>query len=205
MPCLGEVHAIMRDGHFVLKSGRHTSVYVNKDAIYPHTRLVDLVTEQMAKLSPRDVDVVVGPAVGGVILSTWIAHHLSRDVRVGHQVLSAYADKVEYGFALKRGYDRLVLGKEVLVVEDIVTTGDSLMKTIAAVRFRGGNVVGAVAMCNRGMITAEKLGVPMFSSLLDLPLVTFAEDDCHLCAHGVPVNVSVGHGAEYICRKAQQP
>ena len=58
MPCLGEVHAIMRDGHFVLKSGRHTSVYVNKDAIYPHTRLVDLVTEQMAKLSPRDVDVV---------------------------------------------------------------------------------------------------------------------------------------------------
>ena len=202
---LERVGAVMLDGHFVYTSGRHGTAYINKDAVYPHHRLVRTITELMASRSPWDVDVVAGPVVGGVILSTWVAQYLSHSGRVSRDVLSVYADKDESGgFVFKRGYDRLLIGRKTLIVEDVVNTGGSLKKTVRAARLCGADVIGAIALCNRGGITAEFLGVPVFSSLLDLPLVTFAEDDCHLCEHGVPINVSVGKGAEFLRRKVVQ-
>lgn len=109
-------------------------------------------------------------------------------------------------FVLKRGYDKLVAGKKVLAVEDVLTTGGSLKASVAAIRAAGGDPFMAVALCNRGGVTAEAIGVPSLESLLDIRLEMHDEDACPLCAAGVSINTSVGHGKAYLARKgALQP
>jgi orotate phosphoribosyltransferase len=105
---------------------------------------------------------------------------------------------------LKRGYGKVVKGKRVLVLDDILTTGTSARRTVAAVRDDGGFVVGVGCICNRsgGAVTADTLDVPQLQALLDLDLVTYAEDDCPLCRGNVPVNVEVGHGKEFLVRQS---
>ena len=120
---LKNVGAVLTDDHFVYTSGKHGSVYINKDALYPHTTetsQVGLIFAQ--KFKDRDIDVVAAPALGGIILSQWAAYHLSR--LKGKEVLGVYTEKTpEKNQVFTRGYDRLVKGKNVLVIEDLTTTG----------------------------------------------------------------------------------
>ncbi len=190
--------AILRDTHVVYTSGRHGNAYVNKDAIYPHTEAVSLLCASMAaRFAGDEVDVVAGPTLGGVILAQWVAHHLSLR---GREVLSVYAEKgTAGGFELRRGYDALVAGKRVLVVEDVLTTGGSLKEVITAIRAGGGTVIGASALCNRGGVTAAQVGnPPVLHSLVDVNLESWDAATCPLCAAGVPINASVGKGAEFL-------
>ena len=70
-----DAKAIIRDSHFVYSSGRHSSVYVNKDALYLHTEVIALLCQRMAQLYDADqIDVVVGPVLGGIVLSQWVTH-----------------------------------------------------------------------------------------------------------------------------------
>ena len=143
---------------------------------------------------PLGAEVVCGPAMGGIILAQWTGHHLG--------LPAVYAEKApEGGMALRRGYDALVRGRRVLVVEDVVNTGGSLADTIHAVRAAGGTVAGAVALCNRGGVTAADLDVPALHSLLELSLDSWAADECPLCRRGAPVNTSVGKGREFLARR----
>lgn len=187
---------------FVYTSGRHGNAYVNKDAIYPHTEKVTALCWYLAQAFDTDqVDVVVGPAMGGIILSQWTAHHLRSRTSIG--VLAAYADKAPTGFVLNRGYGALVQGKRVLVVEDVLTTGESVRGAVFAVRAVGGDVVGVGALCNRGGVMARHVGeVPKLVSLLNITLDSWGELACPLCAKGVPVNTDVGKGHDFLARKA---
>ena len=192
---LAESGAVIRDSHIVYTSGRHGSVYVNKDAVYPLTSRVCELCELMADAArPLGAELVCGPAMGGIILAQWTGHHL--------RVPAVYAEKApEGGMALRRGYDALVRGRRVLVVEDVVNTGGSLADTIRAVRAAGGTVAGAVALCNRGGVTAADLDVPSLHALLELSLDSWAADECPLCRRGVPVNTAVGKGREFLARR----
>ena len=191
-------------GHFVFASGRHGSAYVNKDAVYPHTRDISRLCYEIAKFFAYDhVQVVIAPAVGGVILSQWVAYHLTGLMK--EDVLGVYADKTgiqtdgEVGFIIKRGYDKLVADERVLVVEDILTTGRSVKKVVEAVRQSGGRVVGVGVLCNRGGITSEDLGdVPKLFALADIKLESWAPRDCPLCVQGIPMNTDVGKGREFL-------
>lgn len=200
---LASVSAVVTDSHFVYKSGKHGSAYVNKDAVYPYTSKIARLSLAMAEEFRRDsVEVVIGPVVGGVVLSQWIAHHLT--IMTGSEVLSVYAEKSgEYNehFVIKRGYDKLIRGKRVLVVEDIINTGGSVKKVVEAVIKTGGKVVGVAALCNRGGVTAEGIGIPKLFSLLDIPLEAYPEEECPLCEAGVPINTDLGHGREFLARK----
>ena len=120
------------EGHFIGNSGRHLALYMNKDAFLPRTDIVSQICLMFAELDKDiDVDVVVGPAIGGIPLSIWTAHHLSEIT--GKRILSIFTEKTpENGQILKRGYDQLVKGKRVLAVEDTVTTGGSVKKTTDA-------------------------------------------------------------------------
>lgn len=193
-----------RSGHFVFTSGLHADTYVNKNAMYPYTREMSKLCKSIAeRFVGKNVHAVVGPATGGIILSQWVAYHLSE--LEGREVYGTYADKDgAEGFVIKRGYDEVIKGKNVLVVEDLVTTGGSLRKTIGAVRIAGGNVIGAVAVCNRGNVTQEMIGnPPEFISLLTVQLEQWPETECDLCQRGIPVNVDVGHGKDFLARKKQ--
>ena len=190
---------ISRDGHFRYTSGKHGSEYFRKDIIYSHTRLTSrLCYEIMRRVSNIYGDgmfvpqAVIGPAIGGVILSQWIAYHFSEFYKLDTPAL--YADKSDGEFVIKRGYEDIVKDKQVLVVEDVVNTGGSLIKLIEAVSGAGGNVICAGIICNRGNITKEELGIPNLVSLLDFPMHSWTADECPLCSKGIGLNKSLGHG-----------
>jgi len=191
-----------RAGHFVFTSGLHADTYINKDAIYPHTQAVSKLCEEMAtRFSKDDIDVVIGPAYGAIILSTWTAHHLTN--KRGRDVYGVYADKVGDGeLAIRRGYDKLIDGKRVIIVEDLTTTGGSIKKVIEAARRAGADVVGAVAICNRGDVTKDMIGdPPRFESLVNVHLDQWPAESCELCANNIPVNTDIGHGADFLRNK----
>ena len=193
-----------RAGHFVFTSGLHASTYINKDAIYPHVKQVSALCLEMARRFEKDgIDAVVGPAVGAVILSTWTAHHLSE--LLGREIWGVYADKDgNGGFVIRRGYDKLISGKRILVVEDLTTTGGSIKKVVEAARGAGAEVAGVVAICNRGDVTAAQIGSPpRFESLVTVGLSQWPEEKCELCERNIPVNTDVGHGADFVKSKSK--
>jgi orotate phosphoribosyltransferase len=200
---LGSVGAVIADSHIVYTSGLHGRAYVNKDAVYPHTaetsRLCRAIAERFAY---KNVEVVIAPAIGGVILSQWTAHHLS--MMNAREVLGVYAEKSESGdaFVIKRGYDKLIAGKNVLVVEDVLTTGGSAKKVVEVTRAIGGNIIGLGVLCNRGEITPQDVAdVPRLTALVNVKLDAWHEATCPLCEQNVPVNTDVGKGREFLARR----
>lgn len=202
---LGDVGALVTNDHLVYTSGRHGSSYVNKDALYPHTAATSAVCAQLAQhFATAGIEVVAGPTVGGVIMAQWTAHHLSG--LLGYEVLAVYAEEEVQSDGSKqrtfrRGYDGLVGGKRVLVVEDILTTGGSARMVVAAVAAAGGEVVGVGALCNRGALTAAQLNAPTLYCISAVPLESYAADECPLCAAGVPVNTRLGKGAAFVAQR----
>ncbi len=199
---LSKVGAVITDSHIVYTSGKHGTAYVNKDAIYPHTAETSQVGLMFAqKFKDIDIDVVAGPALGGIILSQWTAYHLSR--LKGKEVLGVYTEKTpEKNQVFTRGYDKLVKGKKVLVVEDLTTTGGSVRKVVESVKAAGGNVVAVCVMVNRDPVnvTSEVVGGP-FSALGVLKAEAFEEKDCPFCKKNVPINTDIGHGKKYLEEK----
>lgn len=193
---------MVSNSHVVYTSGKHGSAYFNKDALYPHTSITRQLGEQFAELfAPYHPDAVIAPAVGGVALSQWTANALSR--LLAKEVLSVYADKAPDGtFVVKRGYDKLIHSKRVLALEDVLNTGGSLKRVIAATRDCEAHVVGAGVLCNRGMVTKKDIGnPPILHALWNLNLDAWDEVDCPLCKAGVPINTDVGKGREYLEKK----
>src|SRR5579871_1810665 len=92
MDMLKETGAVIADSHFVLASGKHAGIYINKDALYPHTSAASVVCRDFAeKVRGLPIDVVVGPALGGIILSQWTAFHLS-ELR-SQEIFGVYTEK----------------------------------------------------------------------------------------------------------------
>jgi orotate phosphoribosyltransferase len=198
--------AILTNDHFVYTSGKHGSAYVNKDAIYPYTQDISKICLEMARKAYAygcDPDVVIGPALGGIILSQWVASAFSEGVSP-HEVLAVYAEKEGEGFVIKRGYAELLKGENVLIVEDVLTTGGSAKKVAEAVRAAGGQPIGLFAICNRGNVANFEVGCKVHS-LLEIPLKAWPEQDCPLCKQGIPVNVKVGKGREFLAKKEAIP
>ena len=200
-----DVGAIISDSHFVYSSGRHSSVYVNKDAVYVHTTTIAKLCELMARpYNAEQIDVVVGPVLGGIVLSQWVAHALNQR-RASGETLAVYAEKENDTpnklFAFHRGYDRYIVGKNILVVEDVLTTGGSVRSVIELIRQHGGNVVGLSVLCNRGNVQAKDVGNVPISALLTISLETYTEAECPFCKQGVPINTDLGKGRAFLARK----
>jgi len=196
---LKKVGAIITDDHFVYTSGKHGSVYINKDALYPHTEETSQVGMLFAKkVESLDIDVVVGPALGGIILSTWTAYHLSS---LKHkEILGVYTEKDENkNQVFTRNYDKLIKDKNILVIEDLTTTGGSVKKVVDTVRNAGGTVVAVCTMVNRDPknVTSDFIGAP-FMSLGIVPAEAWDAEKCPLCKEGKPINTNVGHGKKFL-------
>ena len=203
---LKKANAVITDSHIVYTSGKHGSVYVDKDALYPHTEMASEVGRMMAeKFKDADVEVVVGPMLGGIILSQWTAHHLTQ--MTGREVLSVYTEKDAESNQIfsRRRYDRHVKGKKTLIVEDITNTGGSAKKVVDTVKAAGGIVVALCVMVNRDPknITSETMGAP-FDALGIIEAEAYDESTCPLCKKGVPINTEVGHGKAYLAKKNER-
>lgn len=186
--------AILTNDHFVYASKKHGSCYVNKDFLYLHPKDVSKLCRFIANhFRHKKIDIVVAPVVGGVSLSQWTAYHLGK--LKGKEILAAYAEKKNEQFKFKRGYDKEIKGKFVLVVDDIMTTGGSARKIIKAVKSAGGKIVGLAVLCNRGGVSLKQAGnPPELFSLVNLNLPSWNKKKCPLCAKGIPINKNYGRG-----------
>lgn len=199
---LKKVGAVITDDHFVYTSGKHGSVYINKDAVYPHTVDTSRIGELFAeKHKALDIDVVAAPSLGGIVLETWTAYHLTKIKN--REVLGVYTEKdPNNNQCFTRGYDKLVAGKNILVIEDLTTTGGSALNVVNSVNAAGGNVLAVSVMINRDPehVNAALMGVPFFA-LADLKAEAWAEANCPMCKENKPINTSVGHGQKYMEKK----
>jgi orotate phosphoribosyltransferase len=200
---IAETGAMVTNTHVVYTSGQHGTTYLNKDTIYVHVKLVHSLCEDMAgHFGAGQVDAVLGPATGGIVLAHLTASSL-QEFTPDREILALYADKTEDGgFALRRGYDKLAAGKRILVVEDVLTTGGSIRKVIEVARRAGGHVIGVSTLCNRGSVTAESLDVPELRALVNLSWQTWNRKDCPLCRRDVPINTDVGKGRQFLAQLA---
>src|SRR3990167_8842425 len=139
---LKKTGALLTNGHFVGTSGKHIDTYINKDALYTHPEETSQVCRMIAqKAKDFEIDVVVGPALGGIVLSQWTAYHLSKIKN--KDIMAVYTEKTpEGGQKFTRGYDKIVEGKNILIVEDAPTTGGSAKKVVDVVQAAAGKVAG---------------------------------------------------------------
>lgn len=167
-------------GHFRLSSGAHSDRYVEKFRLLERPevaeRLVRLLAIEVLALGV-DVDVVVGPATGGILL----AYELARQLGVSR---AFFTERVEGHMRLRRGFS-LDDDARVLLVEDVVTTGTSVLETWRAVEAARGRVVAMAALLDRSG-GAFAPAVP-YRPLVRVALTTYPPDACPLCSRGVPI------------------
>jgi orotate phosphoribosyltransferase len=166
------------DGHFVLRSGLHSSQYFQCALVLQHPRIAEQLCGELAvKFKTTGAQVVVSPALGGL----FVGHEVARALDVRHIFVEKNAaGKLE----LRRGF-QIARGEKVLVVEDVVTKGGRVQETLDIIRALGGEVVGAGTLVDR---SGGKVGfgVPL-ESLLRLSVDTFDPVACPLCQAGTPV------------------
>ncbi len=159
----------LRTGHFILSSGLHSDTYIQCARVlqYPH-HAERLCAELAERVNSRGVpiDMVVSPAMGGVI----VGYEMGRQLGVP----AVFFERVDGTFTLRRDLE-IPRGARCLMVEDVVTTGLSSRECTAAARKEGGEVVAACCLVDRSGGRSE-LGVPLFA-LLQLDAATHASDD----------------------------
>jgi orotate phosphoribosyltransferase len=189
--------AVLLNQHFVYKSSRHGSGYINMDPIYTNPGVMaDFADHLLLPFDGERFDTVVAPAVGGVALVTYVG--VVGFHRYQHPIHIAWADKDGDEFHFDRtGFVEQLRGKRVLVVEDLLTTGGSVAKVCKETRAEGAQVIGISVICNRGGVTAEQLGVPRLEALAEVDFETFDPDACPLCSDRVPIVTDIGHGDVY--------
>lgn len=154
------------DGHFILSSGLRSARYLQCARLLMDPRRAERIASALTAKIPSDIrstlDLVVSPAMGGVI----IGHEMGR--ALGLEAM--FVERPQGQFELRRGF-AIRPGQKVLLVEDVVTTGLSSREAIAAVEAEGGTVVAAAAIVDRSRGSAD-LGVP-FTSLIEIDVPTY--------------------------------
>lgn len=175
--CLIATGALLK-GHFRLRSGRHSDRYFQAARVLCRARLAATLCGRLAE-SWRGVelDTVLAPAVGGIVVGQEVARHLD--------VKAIFAEKdPDSNLVLRRGFE-LAAGERVLVAEDVITRGGRVQQCLDLIRDAGAVPVGVAVLVDRSD-PAPEFGVPV-TSLLHLELSTYAESACPLCRGGVPL------------------
>jgi orotate phosphoribosyltransferase len=164
------------EGHFQLTSGLHSPRYLQCALVLQFPEHAEWVGRVLAsRFSSEQIDSVVAPAIGGII----VAHETARALNVR----ALFTEREGGVMILRRGF-HLHSGEQVLVVEDVITTGGSTRETIAAATEAGGVVVGAASIVDRSGGTVD-VGVRR-ESLLTLDVPAYNPAECPLCRNGVP-------------------
>lgn len=164
-------------GHFKLSSGLHSEYYLQCALVLAHPKIAGKLCAKLAdKFGNKKIDVVIGPAIGGITAAYEVARALKAQ--------GIFAEREDGKMALRRGF-KLNKEDKVLVIEDVTTTGGSAKEVVDLAMSYGTRVVGVGAIIDRsgGKV---KFGVP-FKSLAKLSVKTYEPQDCPLCKAGIPV------------------
>lgn len=165
------------DGHFVLTSGRHSSSYFQCAKVLQHpeylTAFSIIIADQFESQEP---DVVISPAIGGVVLGTEVGTQLG--------CRTIFAERKEGKMVIRRGFE-IKHGEKVLVVEDVITTGGSVKEVMDLVEASGGNILGVGVLVDRSNGTVSLHNNQY--SIVELDAVSYAEDKIPSELAAVPI------------------
>ncbi len=163
-------------GHFILSSGRHSERYLQSAKVLMHPEQAARLAAMLAALMGREeVDLVVSPALGGLIIGHEVARALQKPF--------VFTERKDGLMTLRRGFD-IDEGARVLIVEDVITTGGSVRECMKVVRTHGGVPLRVMALVDRAPAETGRFDVPC-QTLLQLEVPTYDADTCPLCAAGV--------------------
>ena len=166
------------EGHFLLTSGLHSPMYVEKFKVLQHPVYTEQLCQAMAeKFKDQNIQTVVGPVTGGILL----AHETGK--ALGTRAI--FTERENGKMTFRRGFS-LQPGERVLIVEDIVTTGGSIKEVIDVVKAQGGIPVAVSMLVDRSGGKASFGDVPC-TALLHLNVETYKPEECPLCKQGIPM------------------
>lgn len=164
------------EGHFLLTSGLHSPMYVEKFNVLQHPKYTEKLCKELAeRFRDQKVELVIGPMTGGILL----AHEVGK--ALGTRAI--FTERENGKMTLRRGF-RIEHGTRVLVVEDIVTTGGSVREVVDVVNEAGGELVGVGLLVDRSGGKAD-FGTDNVKALLHLNVPTYKPEACPLCNDGV--------------------
>ncbi|HEX3014943.1 MAG TPA: orotate phosphoribosyltransferase [Desulfobacteria bacterium] len=167
----------LKQGHFRYTSGLHGNRYMQCAQVLKYPEYTEILCKQLAdQVRDQQVELVVGPAMGGILVAYEVARQLG--------VPGIFSERENGEMKLRRGFT-IEPGQRVLVVEDVVTTGGSVQEVINIVKANGGVPVGVAVLVNRSGGKA-KLEVPIIA-MLNLDLATYEPEHCPMCKEGLPV------------------
>lgn len=163
------------EGHFLLSSGKHSNKYVQCAKVLRFPKYAEIVLSTVVKqIKDLDIDLVVGPAMGGVIVSYEIGRQLNKE--------SIFIERKDNIMQLRRGFE-ISNGAKVLISEDVVTTGKSTIETKNLIESLGGQVIGVACIVNR---TNKDIGLPIYSAI-NLDIEVHNPKTCPMCKSNIPI------------------
>jgi orotate phosphoribosyltransferase len=168
------------EGHFVLSSGLHSDRYLQTALLLQYPDIAEQLGKELATRFSDRVDVVVSPAIGGLIIGQEVAR--------AKKCRAIFSEKDDQGKpALRRGF-ALTPNENVLVIEDVITTGLSTAEVVKLVQANGGQLVGIGSVVNRSQGKNPHLEQfnKSISSLLTLAVESWQPSECRLCKQGIP-------------------
>lgn len=168
---------VMLEGHFLLTSGRHSDRYMQCARLFEHPRHSELLCAELARrFDGEKIDLVIGPALGGIIMSYEVSRALN--------ARNIFAERQDGVMTIRRGFS-VKEGERVLVVEDVVTTGGSVREVLALLEAEKADIVGV------GVIVDRSAGKVDFGyrleSLVSMEVTSYPPDECPICKTGIPL------------------
>ena len=184
------------NGHFILSSGLHSPTYMQCARVLMDAQRADRLCHALAQkiraweqVQNCTIDVIVAPAMGGVVVGYEMGRQLAVD--------SMFCERVDGAFQLRRGFS-LEPGQRVLVCEDVVTTGKSSMEAVACIAQHGAQAVAVCSLVDRRSDNDVSLTLPLIS-LLKLDIKTYAPDNLPPELQAVP---AIKPGSRFLSQKA---
>ncbi len=167
------------EGHFQLSSGLHSGIYIQCSLLLQYPDLSEKLSKELTeRLNNKKIDVVVGPAIGGIIVS----YEVARNIRAR----SIFAERVEGKMNLRRGFS-INKGERVLLVEDVITTGKSISEVKSLVEEKNGIIESVACLVNRS--GKKYLFGKEIISLLSIKMRNWQPSVCPLCKKGIPISI----------------
>ena len=176
---LKETNAIL-EGHFILSSGLHSKQYIQCAKLLSHPKQAKIICSSLKEkinANLNNVDIVLSPAIGGIVVGYEIACQLN--------VKSIFAERVENKFTLRRGFV-IPKNSNVLIVEDVITTGKSILECTKMVKQNESNVIGYACIINRS--ENDQIKEHKIISQIKMKIQTFKEDELPIELKNIPVD-----------------
>jgi len=167
----------LQRGHFLLTSGLHSSEYFQCAKVLQYPSYNELLCREIVThFFDKKIDVVVSPAVGGIMVGQEVARQIG--------IRGIFAERENGKMSLRRGFE-IKSDEVVLVCEDVVTTGGSVLEVVELVRSKGATILGVACIVDRST-TPINFGVDFFH-VLKMPVPVYQPENCPMCKSGIPV------------------